>query len=211
MAGADLGGGGANGIGRPLAHLAPSNSPVLNPAALKAAIDTGGVHVLAGLRHFIADMAAPPRVPSMVAPEAFEVGVDLAVTPGMVVPRTPVFQLIQYRPATATVRQVPLLIVPPTINKSYVIDLARSTTSKGSIRNFLGFAVGCGLRADAGLRTRLGARLSLALVVPGGLGRVAAGCHVTPAALAASGVVDEQPAAARARADTGTRERKSPE
>ena len=104
--------------------LAPSNNPVLNPAALKAAIDTGGGSTLAGLRHFIADMAAPPRVPSMVEPDAFEVGVDLAVTPGTVVLRTPVFELIQYRPATATVRQVPLLIVPPTINKFYIIDLA---------------------------------------------------------------------------------------
>ena len=62
--------------------LAPSNNPVLNPAAVKAAIDTGGGSALAGLRHFVSDMAAPPRVPSMVEPDAFEVGVDLAVTPG---------------------------------------------------------------------------------------------------------------------------------
>ena len=104
--------------------LAPSNSPALNPAALKAAIDTGGGSALSGLRRFIADMAAPPRVPSMVEPDAFEVGEDLAVTPGAVVLRTPVFELIQYSPATAKVRQIPLLIVPPTINKFYVIDLA---------------------------------------------------------------------------------------
>jgi polyhydroxyalkanoate synthase len=104
--------------------LAPSNNPVLNPAALKAAIDTGGGSALAGLRNFAADMAAPPRIPSMVEPDAFKVGVDLAVTQGSVVLRTPVFELIQYRPATAAVRQVPLLIVPPTINKFYVIDLA---------------------------------------------------------------------------------------
>ena len=104
--------------------MAPSNNPVLNPAALKAAIDTGGGSVLAGLRHFITDMAAPPRVPKMVEPDAFEVGVDLAVTPGSVVLRTPVLELIQYRPSIPTVRQVPLLIVPPTINKFYVIDLA---------------------------------------------------------------------------------------
>ena len=69
-------------------------------------------------------MAAPPRVPAMVEPDAFEVGVDLAVTPGSVVLRTPVFELIQYRAATAAVRPVPLLIVPPTINKFYVADLA---------------------------------------------------------------------------------------
>ncbi len=104
--------------------MAPSNNPLLNPAALKAAINTGGGSILAGLRHFASDMAAPPRVPKMVEPDAFEVGVDLAITPGSVVLRTPVFELIQYRPATATVQQIPLLIIPPTINKFYVIDLA---------------------------------------------------------------------------------------
>jgi polyhydroxyalkanoate synthase len=104
--------------------LAPSNNPALNPAALKAAIDTGGGSALAGLRHFAADMASPPRIPTMAEPDAFKVGVDLAVTPGAVVARTEVFELIQYRPATPAVRQVPLLIVPPTINKYYVIDLA---------------------------------------------------------------------------------------
>ena len=89
--------------------LAPSNNPLLNPAAVKAAVDTGGGSALTGLRHFFADMAAPPRVPSMVEPDAFEVGKDLAVTPGSVILRTPELELIQYRPATATVRQVPLL------------------------------------------------------------------------------------------------------
>jgi polyhydroxyalkanoate synthase len=104
--------------------LAPSNNPLLNPAAVKAALDTGGGSAVAGLRNFLSDMAVPPRVPSMVEPDAFEVGVDLAVTPGSVVLRTPVFELIQYRPVTETVRQVPLLIVPPVINKYYVLDLA---------------------------------------------------------------------------------------
>ena len=104
--------------------LAPSNNPLLNPAAVKAAVDSGGGTTLAGLRHFAADMAAAPRVPSMVEPDAYQVGVDLAVTPGSVIMRSPVFELIQYRPATPTVRQVPLLIVPPVINKFYVMDLA---------------------------------------------------------------------------------------
>ena len=104
--------------------LAPTNNPLLNPAAIKAAVDTGGGSALAGLRHFLADMAVPPRVPTMVEPDAFEVGVDLAVTPGSVVLRTPVFELIQYRPVTKTVRPVPLLIIPPVINKFYVMDLA---------------------------------------------------------------------------------------
>ena len=104
--------------------LAPSNNPLLNPAAVKAALDTGGGSAVAGLRHFLSDMAVPPRVPTMVEPDAFEVGVDLAVTPGSVVLRTPVFELIQYRPVTPAVRQVPLVIVPPVINKYYVMDLA---------------------------------------------------------------------------------------
>ncbi len=104
--------------------LAPSNNPLLNPAAVKAAVDTGGGSAVTGLRQFARDMAVAPRIPSMVEPDAFEVGVDLAVTPGSVVLQTPVFELIQYRPVTAAVRQVPLLIVPPTINKFYVMDLA---------------------------------------------------------------------------------------
>src|SRR6266704_509339 len=101
-----------------------AGNPLLSPAAVKAAVDSGGKSALAGLRNFAADMAVPPRVPTMVEPDAFEVGVDLAVTPGSVVLRTPVFELIQYRPTTQAVRQVPLLIVPPTINKFYVMDLA---------------------------------------------------------------------------------------
>src|SRR6516162_7429834 len=92
VAGADLDWADAERVGFTLTNLvdalAPSNSPVLNPAALKAAIETGGGSTLAGLRHFITDMASPPRVPSMVEPDAFEVGVDLAVTPGAVVLRT---------------------------------------------------------------------------------------------------------------------------
>src|ERR1700735_314325 len=119
--------------------LSPSNNPLLNPAALKAATDTGGASALAGLRHFVADMASAPRVPSMVEPDAFEVGVDLAVTPGSVVLRTPVFELIQYRPVTPAVRQVPLVIVPPVINKFYVMDLAPG-------RSMVEYLVGRGLR-----------------------------------------------------------------
>ena len=105
--------------------LAPSNVPVVNPLSLKAAIDTGGRSAVRGLTQFVKDLATPPRVPSMVDPDAFSVGEDLATTPGAVIFRTDVFELIQYRPSTETVREVPLLMVPPTINKFYIADLAR--------------------------------------------------------------------------------------
>ncbi|TFV83370.1 alpha/beta fold hydrolase [Blastococcus sp. CT_GayMR16] len=104
--------------------LAPSNVPFLNPLALKAVIDTGGKSAVKGLGRMLRDLTTPPRVPSMVDPDAFTVGEDLASTPGAVVFRTDVFELIQYRPTTETVRAVPLLMVPPTINKFYIADLA---------------------------------------------------------------------------------------
>ena len=112
-----------------LEALAPSNSPFLNPSALKATIDTGGGNLVRGFKALVKDLAKAPRVPSMVDDSEFEVGRNLATTEGAVVLRTPVFELIQYAPATKKVREVPLLMVPPTINKFYVLDLApgRST------------------------------------------------------------------------------------
>jgi polyhydroxyalkanoate synthase subunit PhaC len=103
---------------------APSNNPLFSPAAWKAAIDTGGLSTVRGLRSFLSDMAAPPRVPAMVRPDAFEVGRDLAVTPGAVVSRSDICELIQYEPVTPQVHRFPLLIVPPMINKFYITDLA---------------------------------------------------------------------------------------
>ena len=104
--------------------LAPSNNPVLNPSALKAVIDTGGKSAVSGTRRLVRDLSSAPRIPSMVEPDAFEVGKDLARTPGVVVLRTPVFELIQYQPTTPRVHAVPLVMVPPTINKFYIADLA---------------------------------------------------------------------------------------
>jgi polyhydroxyalkanoate synthase len=112
---------------------APSNNPFLNPKVLKRVIDTGGGNLVEGGRRFVRDFATSPRVPSMVEPDAFEVGVDLAVTPGEVVLRTDVFELIQYTPQTPKVRSIPLLIVPPTINKYYVIDLAEQRSLVGHL------------------------------------------------------------------------------
>jgi polyhydroxyalkanoate synthase len=118
--------------------LAPTNT-LLSPAAWKAAIDSGGGSIVTGVRHLLGDLASPPRVPSMVPPDAYTVGTDLAVSPGSVVLRTPVFELIQYQPTTKKVRELPLLIVPPTINKYYILDLAPG-------RSMIEYLVGQGQR-----------------------------------------------------------------
>ncbi|MDT7634928.1 MAG: poly[(R)-3-hydroxyalkanoate] polymerase subunit PhaC [Pseudonocardiales bacterium] len=104
--------------------LAPSNNPLLNPRALKAVVDTGGVNFVRGARRLAGDLAQPPRVPSMVEPDAFTIGETVAATPGAVVLRTEVLEVMQYAPTTEKVRAIPLLIVPPTINKYYVTDIA---------------------------------------------------------------------------------------
>jgi polyhydroxyalkanoate synthase len=107
-----------------LGALAPSNFPLTNPAVLRETVDRGGVNLADGARRFAADLSRSPRLPASVDTTKFEVGGNLACTPGAVVLRTDVFELIQYTPQTAEVRELPLLIVPPTINKYYVLDLA---------------------------------------------------------------------------------------
>jgi polyhydroxyalkanoate synthase subunit PhaC len=104
--------------------LAPTNFPLSNPAALKAVIETGGANFVRGARNFARDMSAPPRLPASVDPSQFTVGSDLAATPGSVVLRTEQFELIQYAPQTEAVRSVPLLSVPPMVNRYYLVDLA---------------------------------------------------------------------------------------
>src|SRR6266478_5005580 len=93
-------------------------------ASAKAAIDTGGFNLVHGGISLARDMASKPRIPEMVDTSSFEVGRNIAATPGAVVLRTEILELIQYRPQTTQVREVPLLIVPPTINKYYAMDLA---------------------------------------------------------------------------------------
>ena len=110
--------------GNVLDAVAPTNFPLTNPAVLRAIVDEGGANLVRGARRFAADVARPPRLPQSVDTSQFEVGGNLAATPGSVVLRTEVFELIQYRPATEQVHEVPLLFVPPTINKYYILDLA---------------------------------------------------------------------------------------
>jgi polyhydroxyalkanoate synthase len=101
--------------------LAPTNFPWSNPAVIKASVDEGGMNLVRGARHFLQDF---PHPPATVDTSGFAVGENLALTPGAVVLRTEVFELIQYTPQTPEVREVPLLFAPPTINKYYVLDLA---------------------------------------------------------------------------------------
>jgi len=107
-----------------IAAASPSNNPLLAPAGWKAMLDTGGENAVRGLRNLASDLATSPRVPSMVPADAYQVGQDLAVTPGGVVHATDQFELIQYQPVTESVYRYPLLIVPPMINKYYIVDLA---------------------------------------------------------------------------------------
>jgi polyhydroxyalkanoate synthase subunit PhaC len=102
----------------------PSNNPFFSPLGWKALIDTGGLSAVRGARNFLRDMVSAPRVPAMVEPDAFAVGESVAVTPGSVVLKTRAFELIQYAPQTPTVGTIPLLMVPPVINKFYAMDIA---------------------------------------------------------------------------------------
>jgi polyhydroxyalkanoate synthase len=101
--------------------MSPANFAATNPEALQLALDTRGESLHAGIRQLIQDLELG-RI-SMVDAAAFEVGRNLAVTPGEVVYENELIQLIQYRPATAKVRKRPLLMVPPCINKFYILDL----------------------------------------------------------------------------------------
>jgi polyhydroxyalkanoate synthase len=103
--------------------VAPTNLPLTNPEVLKETLDRGGANLVRGGRRLLRDVSLG-RMPAMVDTSRFQVGGNLAVSEGSVVLRTEVFELIQYRPTTDEVYATPLLIVPPTINKYYVVDLA---------------------------------------------------------------------------------------
>jgi polyhydroxyalkanoate synthase len=105
------------------AMAAPTNYFWTNPAALKRAFETGGVSVLRGGLNMARDLARG-GMPQMVNREPFPVGEKLACTPGAVVYRDEIFELLQYAPAAPAVYGRPLLMVPPELNRYYVLDLA---------------------------------------------------------------------------------------
>jgi polyhydroxyalkanoate synthase len=104
--------------------FAPTNFHLGNPGAIQRAMQTRGKSLLYGAQNFLDDVLNNDAMPRQVDETRFQVGKNIATTPGAVVFRTEVFELLQYTPATPKVHARPLLIVPPQINKFYVVDLA---------------------------------------------------------------------------------------
>jgi polyhydroxyalkanoate synthase len=104
--------------------LAPTNTLAGNPAAIRRAFDTGGKSIGSGLKNLVHDLRHNGGWPSQVDSSGFEVGVNMGATPGSVVYRSGLIELIQYSPQTPNTYAVPLLFCPPWINKFYIMDLA---------------------------------------------------------------------------------------
>ncbi|TWC24219.1 polyhydroxyalkanoate synthase [Pseudomonas sp. SJZ085] len=107
--------------------MAPSNT-LLNPLAVKEFFNSGGTSLIRGISHLVDDLLHNDGMPRQITPHAFEVGKTLAITPGAVVFRNELLELIQYRPMSEKQYAKPLLIVPPQINKFYVFDLTPSNS-----------------------------------------------------------------------------------
>ncbi|MEO0908887.1 MAG: alpha/beta fold hydrolase [Pseudomonadota bacterium] len=104
--------------------MAPSNNFLANPTAMKHLFETGGKSAVNGVKNFVGDMVKNGGLPSSVDTSKFKVGENLAITPGNVVFKNDVLELIHYTANTDTVYKRPLLIVPPQINKYYSVDMA---------------------------------------------------------------------------------------
>lgn len=102
--------------------MSPSNFPATNPLVLERTIETKGENLLKGLQHMLNDLSKGQL--TQTSEGAYELGRNIATTPGKVVKRTPLYELIQYSPATETVFETPLIIFPPWINRFYILDLS---------------------------------------------------------------------------------------
>jgi polyhydroxyalkanoate synthase subunit PhaC len=119
--------------------LAPSNFLLTNPQVLRETLQSGGQNLVRGLNNLLTDLekgGGQLRI-SMTDENAFQLGRNIATTPGKVVYQTPLMQLIQYQPTTAEVYKRPLVIIPPWINKYYILDLREKNS-------FIRWAVGQG-------------------------------------------------------------------
>jgi len=114
--------------------VAPTNAMLTNPAAMRKFVDTGGRSIWSGLKNYFEDLASNGGMPAMVDQSAFKVGENLATTPGAVIFRNELLELIQYTPMTPKVWKRPLVITPPQINKYYALDLS---TDKSMVRFLL--------------------------------------------------------------------------
>jgi polyhydroxyalkanoate synthase len=119
--------------------LAPTNTLIGNPAALKRTFETAGANVARGMRNFAHDIRHNGGMPSQVDSRGFRLGENLAATPGAVVYRDDICEVIQYRPSTPQVHATPVLMIPPQINRYYFMDLAPQ-------RSFIEHAVSRGIQ-----------------------------------------------------------------
>jgi len=101
--------------------LSPANFPITNPVVIERTLESHGENLVKGAEHLLADLRKGQL--THTDPEAFELGRNIAITPGKVVHETALYQLIQYSPATEAVLEVPLVVFPPWINRFYILDL----------------------------------------------------------------------------------------
>jgi polyhydroxyalkanoate synthase len=108
-----------------MSAVSPSNFPMTNPEVLRETLSSNGENLVRGVQQLLADLKKSPDLLQLSQTDvsAFEVGRNLAITPGKVIWQNDVLQLIQYTPTTEKVHELPLLIVPPWINKFYILDL----------------------------------------------------------------------------------------
>jgi poly[(R)-3-hydroxyalkanoate] polymerase subunit PhaC len=119
-----------------VAAAAPTNVPLVNPASAKEAYDTGGASLLRGLSQFVQDIQRPPRLPHYCDPAAYSIGTDLAVTPGAVICRDEVYELLQYAPGADQVDEVPVLMLASPVNKFYLLDLGPGNSVVAALQRF---------------------------------------------------------------------------